>query len=225
MSVKTCCCVDLRTGGLIIAGFEIFCGLISLKTGLLVPLIKFVVGGCLIYGILKNVSGCLVPYLIEQLISVAGALGTLIYIAFKGFTKPEDVDAFFKELLVGEMDENDFAILKTIAIILVIILTIESIYSWIVIFSLYQEITAFGHKVQDSVFLDNYPHHHPNLTIDNYQTNPNLSNINLGNYPPSSHLTMSHYPANLNVGINSYPLNSNQNHGTNASDGLAFNYQ
>lgn len=172
--------------------------------------------------ILQNVSGCLVPYLVEQIISVVGSIGTLVYIGIKSFTKPEDVDAFFSEFLSDEYDERDFKMLKTIAIVLVVLLTIETIYAWIVIFSLYQEITAFGHKVQDSVFLDTYPQH----SIANYPANQNLSNIVLGNYPPPSHLSMDHYPANLNVGINSYPSNPNQNHGNNAPpDGLAFTYQ
>lgn len=171
---------------------------------------------------LQNVSGCLVPYLVEQIISVAGSIGTLVYIGIKSFTKPEDVDTFFSDFISSEYDERDFKMLKTIAIVIVILLTIETIYAWIVIFSLYQEITAFRHKVQDSVFLDTYPQH----SIDNHPTNQNLSNIVLGNYPPPSQLTMGHYPANLNVGINSYPSNPHQNHGGNAPpDGLAFTYQ
>lgn len=37
MRVKSCWCFDLRTGGLIIAGFEILSGLLAFKTSLLVP--------------------------------------------------------------------------------------------------------------------------------------------------------------------------------------------
>lgn len=53
MKVNSCCCFDLRTGALIIAGFEILSGIFALKTGLIVPLIKFAVGGSLIVGVLK----------------------------------------------------------------------------------------------------------------------------------------------------------------------------
>lgn len=170
--------------------------------------------------ILQNIPACLIPYLIEQIISVAGSIGSLIYIAYKSQTNPADIDKFFAEFFLDDINPDDIKNIIIITIIIVIILTIEGIYSWIVIFALYQQMSVLTHKVQDSIILDNYPHH-PNLSIDKYPSNASLV---LGNYPPPSHLTMSHYPSNLNVGINSYPSIPHQNEGGKAPDGLGFTY-
>lgn len=168
----------------------------------------------------QNVSGCLIPFLVTELIAIAGSIGALVYIGIKSQTQPDDINTFFGDYILDGVDTDDMNHIITIAIILIILLTIESIYSWIVIFSLYQETTALNHKVQDSVFLDNYPHH-PNLSINNYPSNMNPV---FGNYPPSTEMIMTKYPTNLNLGINSYPSNPQQNHGPHAPDGLAFNY-
>lgn len=170
--------------------------------------------------ILQNIPGCLIPYLVEQIISVTGSIGSLIYIAYKSQTNPSDIDNFFAEFILDDIDPDNIKNIIIIAIVIVVILTVEGIYSWIVIFALYQQMTNLSHKVQDSIILDNYPHHQ-NLSIDKYPSNASLV---LGNYPPPTHLTMSHYPSNLNVGINSYPSIPNQNQSGKAPDGLGFTY-
>lgn len=158
--------------------------------------------------------------MVEQIISVAGSICSLIYIAYKSQTNPADIDKFFAEFFLDDINPDDINNIIIIAIIIVIILTFEGIFSWIVIFSLYQQMSVLSHKVQDSIILDNYPNH-PNLSIDKYPSNASLV---LGNYPPSSQLTMSNYPTNLNLGINSYPSISHQNQGGKAPDGLGFTY-
>lgn len=177
-----------------------------------------------IYLILQNVSACLIPYLTEQIISVAGSVGSLIYIGYKFYSKPEDVNKFFSQFIFNDSESDDMKKIIYIAIVLVILLSIEGVYSWIVIFTLYKEISASGHKVQDTIILDNYPQN-GNLSFNNNNNNNNFAtntNLSLGDYPPPLGLSMN--PSSLNVGINSYPSNLHQNQGNNAPDALAFTY-
>ncbi|XP_031618127.1 uncharacterized protein LOC116337589 [Contarinia nasturtii] len=197
MKLKSCCCVNLRTGGLIIAGFEIFLGLVLIRTNISVALVKFAVGGCLMFGILKNQPTCLVPYLIAQGISIVGSIITLIYLIVKMQTNPEETKEFFAELITETTDNDSVenaSVDKLIPLIMILsfLLLIESIYSSLVIYSLYKESKVLNHQIQDSI----NNHIHPALQANlPYESNPPPYSF----YPPDqSNLSLSTYPIRKN---------------------------
>lgn len=88
----------------------------------------------------------------EKGVSVVGSLIGLIYLIVIVLRKSDEDNAFVDQYLsnVVNVDESIRPLLPYI-IALAIVLLIESVYSWIIILSLYQEFTNKDHKVEDSL--------------------------------------------------------------------------
>lgn len=239
MKLKSCCCCfNLRTGGLIISGFEIFCGFILLRTGISLAcmclyassiitslhfisflVVKFAVGGCLIYGISKvkdarlcgtiettltfvfsniqNQPSCLMPFLIEQGISIFGSTITFVYLIVKMQTDPDATRQFFHDYIMETTDtrDNDDLVDQLIPAIMILtfFLLIQSVYSFLIVYSIYKETKEMSNPIQDSI----NNHIHPALQAGSYNSNP----------PPYSFYP----PDQTNLGFPAYPSQPHQN--------------
>lgn len=131
MLSKCCCCVELRTGAIVIAVLQILGALGNLSNGLswetlIYAVIGVACGACLLFGAIKNNA---VGTLINLILTAIGIVWTIIIAAI-----------FFYGSAVAY--HSDQATAWAIAGVVSLICAGLNIYFWICVFSFHKEIKS-----------------------------------------------------------------------------------
>lgn len=146
--------------------------------------------------------------------TIIGTICFLLYICVK--SEP-DIDELIDENILNENNANDVRNLLPIALVFV---AMEGIYSWLVIYTLYQEFIVSNLRVLNPVILDT---HHPHLTVNKNSINQTPV---LGLYPTTPGWAIpSDHPNSLNSGKNFYQPRPYQHHGHITTTGIEHNYK
>ena len=147
---KCCCCVDLRTGAIVIAVLGLLGSFANFQHGLVVGIISCV-GGlaanlCLLHGAIKyNRTTTLVYLILDAIFMILLLVGLILIIV--GLSSSTLSPCFKSETSAAEIDWNGTMVTCSVTVGILIALLVSfiigiaiSIYFWVCVYSFYDDL-------------------------------------------------------------------------------------
>ena len=142
---KCCCCVDLRTGCIIIAVLGLIGSFSSFYSGIVWGIVGFVAAivahGCLLYGAIKYHKVTTLVYLVMEMLFIIFYVVLLVLTIV--FFAEGTVVTCWKNWDGGASDGTGCAVVVGIAVTILLVyvaLIAFSIYFWVCVYSFYQDV-------------------------------------------------------------------------------------